>query len=305
VWVTGVSPYAENKTYWNDWLRTSLGVRFDGFRFAVGRSNVGQNTGERYDGLVSPKLGIALGPWADTEFYLNGGLGYHSNDARGILTTVDPSTGAKSGPATPLVRTYGAEVGVRSTWVKGLQSTLAIWWLDTDSELVFTGDAGTTEPSRPGRRYGLEFANYYAPADWLTFDADFSFSHARFRNEDPAGSYIPNSVTTVIAAGATFHEVYGGFFGGPRLRFFGPRALTEDGARFSDSPLLLSAMLGYEVNKNLSVQAEVFNILDRKDDGITYFYTSRLPGESSAGVDDFHFHPVEPLSFRLGFTAQF
>lgn len=303
--VTGVSPYAENKTYWNDWLRTSLGVRFDGFRFDVSQSNVGQNTGERYDGLVSPKLGIVLGPWADTEFYLNGGLGYHSNDARGILTTVDPSTGAKLDPATPLVRTYGAEAGVRSIWVKGLQSTLAIWCLDTDSELVFTGDAGTTEPSRPSRRYGLEFANYYAPADWLTFDADFSFSHARFRNNAPFGNYIPNSVASVIAAGATFHEVAGGFFGGLRLRFFGPRALAEDGVQFSSSTLLLSALLGYEVNKNLSFQAEIFNLFDRKDDGITYFYTSRLPGESSAGVDDFHFHPVEPLSFRLGFTAQF
>lgn len=305
LWVTSVSPYAENKTYWNDWLRTSLGVRFDGFRFAVGNSNIGQNAGERYDGLVSPKFGMVLGPWAHTEFYLNGGLGYHSNDARGVLSTVDPATGAKLASATPLARTYSAEAGVRSTWVKGLQSTLAIWWLDVDSELLFIGDAGATESSRPSRRYGLEFANYYSPTDWLTFDADLSFSHARFRGNDPAGNRIPNSIASVIAAGATFHDVYGGFFGGPRLRFFGPRTLTEDGTRSSSATLLLSAMLGYEVDKSLSFQAEVFNLLDRKDDGITYFYTSRLPRESAAGVDDFHFHPVEPLSFRLGFTLQF
>ncbi|WP_411726822.1 TonB-dependent receptor domain-containing protein [Methyloglobulus sp.] len=306
VWVTSISPYAENKTHWNDWLRTSLGVRFDGFRFDVSNSNVSQNNGERYDGLVSPKLGIVFGPWADTEFYLNGGLGYHSNDARGVLTTVDPATGDKLDSADPLVRTYSAEVGVRSTWVKGLQSTLAIWWLDIDSELLFVGDAGTTVASRPSRRYGLEFANYYSPTDWLTFDADLSFSHSRFRNDVLGeGNHIPNSVETVIAAGATFHDVYGGFFGGPRLRFFGPRTLIEDNSKRSESTLLVSAMLGYEINKNLSFQAEVFNILDRKNDTITYFYTSRLPGENSAGVDDFHFHPVEPLSFRLGFTAKF
>ena len=311
IWVTSISPYAENKTHWNDWLRTSLGVRFDGFRFDVNSNRV-QNSGERYDGLVSPKLGIVFGPWAETEFYLNGGLGYHSNDARGVNTTVDPATGkttdADGNPitkATPLVRTYSAEIGARTTWVKGLQSTLAIWWLDIDSELVFAGDAGTTQISDPSRRYGLEFANYYSPTDWLTFDADLSFSHSRFRNNPKDGNFIPNSVGTVIAAGATFHDVYGGFFGGPRLRFFGPRYLDQTGTKQSQSTLLVSATLGYEVNKNLSFTAEVYNILNRNDANITYFYGSRLPGESANGVDDFHFHPVEPVSFRLGFTAKF
>lgn len=310
--VTSISPYAENKTHWNDWLRTNLGLRFDGFRFDV-KSSQSQNNGERYDGLVSPKLGVVFGPWANTEFYLNGGLGYHSNDARGITTRVDPVTGsatdADGNPitrATPLVRTYSSEIGVRSTWIKGLQSTLALWWLDIDSELLFVGDAGTTEPSRPSRRYGLEFANYYSPTDWLTFDADFSFSHSRFRNNvDGIGNYVPNSVATVIASGATFHDVFGGFFGGPRLRYFGPRALDESGDALSAPTLLLSAMLGYEVNKNLSVQAEAFNLLNRKDAGITYYYASRLPGENQDGVNDYVFHPVEPISFRLGFTAKF
>jgi hypothetical protein len=37
-----------------DWLRTSVGVRFDGFRFDVNDSNISQNNDERYDGLVSP-----------------------------------------------------------------------------------------------------------------------------------------------------------------------------------------------------------------------------------------------------------
>ena len=320
IWVTSISPYAENKTRWNDWFRTSVGVRFDGFRFDVNKSTgtnglLPKNSGERYDGLVSPKLGLVFGPWADTEFYLNGGLGYHSNDARGINTTVDPLTGksfvTENGekvaitPADPLVRTYSAEIGARTTWVKGLQSTLAIWWLDIDSELLFVGDAGTTTASRPSRRYGLEFNNYYSPTDWLTFDADLSFSHARFRNTDPAeGNHIPNSVETVIAAGATFHDVWGGFFGGPRLRFFGPRTLDDTGSKRSESTLLVSGTIGYEVNKNLSFQAEVYNILNREDDGITYFYESR-PTPNGDASNDFHFHPVEPVSFRMGFTAKF
>jgi hydrogenase/urease accessory protein HupE len=305
VWVTSVSPYAENKTRWNDWLRTSLGVRFDGFRFNVAHSNLPENNGNNTDGLASPKLGIVFGPWAETEFYLNGGLGFHSNDARGVNTRIDSKSRETVDQAAPLVRTYGAEVGMRTTWIIGLQSTLAFWWLDIDSELLFVGDAGTTEASRPSRRYGAELANYYSPTDWLTFDADFSFSNSRFRGNDPAGNYIPGSVESVVAAGATFHDLSGGFFGGPRLRYFGPRPLTEDNSVRSEATILLSAMLGYEFNKIWTIQAEMFNLLNRKDSAIDYYYTSRLPGEDAAGVSDIHFHPVEPISFRMGVTVKF
>lgn len=306
VWVTSISPYLENRVHWQKWLRTSLGVRFDGFRFDNSRSNIPQNNGTRYDGLVSPKLSIVFGPWADTELYLNGGLGFHSNDARGINTRIDPASGDAVSRADPLARTYSAETGIRSTWIRGLQSTLTVWWMDLESELVFVGDAGTTEASRPSRRYGLEFTNYYQPVHWLTLDADFSFSHSRFRNTVAGeGNYVPNAVETVIATGATFHDVFGGFYGGPRLRYLGPRALNEDNSSRSDGTILLSAMLGYEVSRSLRIQAEVFNMLNRKDDAITYFYTSRLPGESLAGVNDFHLHPVEPVSFRIGFILNY
>ena len=305
VWVTSASPYAENKTRWNDWLRTSLGLRFDGFRFNVTNSNLSENNGNRTDGLVSPKLGIVFGPWAETEFYLNGGLGFHSNDARGVNTRIDPKSREIVDQAVPLVRTYGAEVGARTSWLEGLQSTLAVWWLDIDSELLFVGDAGTTEASRPSRRYGVEWANYYSPTGWLTFDADLSFSKAHFRGNDPGGNFIPGSIESVIAAGATFHDVYGGFFGGPRLRYFGPRPLIEDNSVRSESTILLSAMLGYEFNKNWTIQAEMFNLLNRKDSAIDYYYLSHLPGEDTAGVNDIHFHPVEPISFRMSVTAKF
>ena len=305
VWVTSASPYAENKTRWNDWLRPSLGVRFDGFRFNVAHSNLPENNGNSTDGLVSPKLGIVFGPWAETEFYLIGGLGFNSNDARGVNTRIDPKSRGTVDQAVPLARTYSAEVGARTTWIRGLQSTLAIWWLDIDSELLFVGDAGTTEASRPSRRYGLEWTNYYSPTGWLIFDADFSFSKTHFRGDDPAVNYIPGSIESVVAAGATFHDLYGGFFGGPRLRYFGPRPLIEDNNVRSDSTTLLSAMLGYEFNKTWMIQAEIFNLLNREDSAIDYYYLSRLTGEDAEGVSDIYFHPVEPINFRMSVTANF
>ena len=312
VWMTSVSPYAENKTRWNDWLRTGLGVRFDGFRFNVTNSNISDNNGNTTDGLVSPKFGIVFGPWADTEYYLNGGLGFHSNDARGVNTRIDPATGKSVDgdgnpikPAVPLARTYGAEVGVRTSWIQGLQSTLSLWWLDIDSELLFVGDAGTTEASRPSRRYGVEWANYYSPNDWLTLDADFSFSKSRFRGDAQEGNHIPGSIESVVASGATFHDLYGGFYGGPRLRYFGPRSLIEDNSVRSKSTVILSAMLGYAFNKNWTVQAEMFNLLNRKDSAIDYYYLSRLPGEDATGINDIHFHPIEPVSFRISVQIAF
>jgi len=302
-----ISPFVENKTRWSEWFRTSAGLRFDAYRFDV-KSDLPVNTGERWANIVSPKGGIVLGPWAKTEFYLNGGLGFHSNDGRGVNTRLDPNTGDPVERAEPLVRTFGSEIGARTTWIPGLQSTVSLWWLDSDSELLFVGDAGNTEAGRPGRRFGLEFANYYSPTKWLTLDADFSFSKSRFNDSAPEGDYIPGSVETVIAAGATVHDL-DGFFGGVRLRYFGPRSLIEDNSIRSPETLLLSASVGYQFNKTWTLSAEVFNLLNRRDSSIDYYYPSRLSGESTGpddgGYNDIHFHPVEPISFRIALTAKF
>ena len=56
----------------------------------------------------------------------------------------------------------GSEIGARTEAIAGLQSSLALWRLDLASELLFVGDAGITEPSRPSRRQGLEWRH-----DWL------------------------------------------------------------------------------------------------------------------------------------------
>jgi hypothetical protein len=299
---TSLGPWVESRVRWGEKFRSVVGVRADYYRFDVDSDNP-VNSGTEGDFIASPKGRLVFGPWNKTEFYISGGLGFHSNDGRGTTTRVDPGTGLPVDRVDPLVRTYGAEVGVRTTAVEGLQSTLAFWWLDIDSELLFIGDAGTTEASRPSRRYGVEFANFYSPTKWLTFDADFSFSHARFRNDDPAGDHIPGSIESVIAAGVTVHNL-GGFFASLRLRYFGARPLIEDDSVRSNETILLSAEAGYRFNPRWTLSVEAFNLLNRKDSDIDYFYESRLAGEG-AGVEDVHFHPVDPISFRVALTARF
>jgi outer membrane receptor protein involved in Fe transport len=263
----------------------------------------GLNSGERDDAIVSPKLTLIAGPWANTELYLQGGLGYHSNDARGVNARVDPITLAAVERADPLVRTEGAEAGVRTSLARGHHGTLSAWWLDIDSELVFVGDAGTTEAGRPSRRFGIELANYWDVNDWLALDADVSWSRARFRDDAPEGRRIPGSIETVVAAGVTLKE-WRGFFGSARLRYFGPRPLIEDDSARSDGTLLASAQLGYRWNERWALTLDVFNLLNRKDSDIDYFYESAI-SPSAPLREERHFHPVEPISARVALSATF
>jgi outer membrane receptor protein involved in Fe transport len=194
-----------------------------------------------------------------------------------------------------------------------LQSTLAFWWLDIDSELVFVGDAGTTEASRPSRRVGLELANYWTPLDWLTLDADLSISRARFRDNDTSlsnpspgasdGNHIPGAIESVVAAGITAHDWHG-HAASLRLRYFGPRPLIEDDSVRSDRTLLLSAGLEWKFWEHWTLSAELFNLLDRHDNDIEYFYESQI-SPSAAPLEQKHVHPVEPISLRVGLTARF
>lgn len=308
VWETSISPYVENKVQWADTFRTVFGLRMDYYYFDVD-SDLSANSGTRDDAIISPKGSLIFGPWAKTEYYLSAGLGFHSNAGRGVTQHVDPKTGDTVEPADPLVRTKGAEIGVRTTVVKGLQSTLALWLLDIDSELIFSGDAGTTEASAPTRRYGIEWTNYYTPIEWLSLDADFSFSHAEFREtvegEGVRGRHIPGAIDSVISTGIAFHQPgERGLFSELRLRFFGPRPLTEDNSIRSKSTSLLSTRVGYNFNKNWTLSVEGFNLLDNRDHEIDYYYPSRLK-EEDAPHNDIHFKPVEPISVRTALTFRF
>ncbi|HEU5124426.1 MAG TPA: TonB-dependent receptor [Verrucomicrobiae bacterium] len=306
---TSVSIYLENRIQWAEKFRTVLGARGDFYNFDVD-STRSENSGDHSAAIGSPKASLIFGPWAKTEVYVQGGLGFHSNDGRGVTTHVDPVTGSNTDadgnrikPADPLVRTYGAEVGIRTTIVPGLQSTLSLWWLDVDSELLFVGDAGATEASRPSRRYGIEFANYYNLTRNLALDADFSFSNAEFRDNDPAGNHIPGSIKSVVAAGISYHAD-NGLFASLRLRYFGPRPLVEDNSFKSHETILLNAQVGYHINRTWTVSAEILNLLDRRDHDIDYAYESRI-SRNARSRTEIHFHPVEPIQIRFALTAKF
>ncbi|MBK8097232.1 MAG: TonB-dependent receptor [Planctomycetes bacterium] len=302
--VTAIGAFAEGSVQWNDWLRTTAGVRGDVQLFEVD-SDLAANSGREADGIVSPKAGLVLGPWSETEIYVNGGTGFHSNDARGVLLRDDPSTpvAGDGSPVDPLVRSRGAEIGIRTTALPGLQSTVSMWALEVDSELLFVGDAGTSEASRASRRHGLEFANWYAVNDWLTFDADLALARSRFRDHAPEGRHIPGAIPVTLAAGVAA-EFGQGWSAALRVRHFGKRPLLEDASVRSSSTTLWNARLGWQIDEQKELALDVLNLFDAEASDIEYFYESQLPGEAGP-VGDVHFHPVEPFSLRLAFTVRF
>ncbi len=316
---TNVAPYFENKVQWLPWFRTVIGFREDFMNFDnknnyTYASNGPQpaDTEDLFRPVPEPKFSLIFGPWTKTEFYLNGGMGYHTDDARGATTHIDPLTGTTTNifgqsilpPARPVAQSEGAEVGVRTLIIPNLQSSLTLWALKLQSEEVFDGDAGTDEPSPWwDLRKGVEFANYYTPTKWLTIDADFADSTAHFIGNPVGGYYVPEAARVVISSGIYVHDVCG-WSSGLRWRYFGPRYLTQDGSVLSPTTSLLYYNLGYKISKNWRIDGDIFNLLNAKADDITYNYQFRLTPNGPDQTGNV-FHPAEPRTFRVALTYNF
>lgn len=294
---TGSGLYLELGSRWSSRVRTELGARADLYTFHV-VSNLAANSGSRTAGIVSPKASIILAVSPSAEVYLSGGLGFHSNDARGTTIRVDPATGDPASRVDPLVRSRGAEFGVRVTPVPQWRSTLALWALNLNSELLFVGDGGATEPTDASHRAGVTWANFYRPIPQLSFDLDLSLARARLSGVPSGQNRIPGALENVVAAGVTWSAAERGPFAALRVRHFGSYPLIEDNSVRAKSATLLNADAGFLVSR-IRVTASILNLLDSKASDIQYYYASRLPGEPVSGVDDVHFHPVEPRQVRV------
>lgn len=343
VWEGSVGVYGDTTLYINEWFRTNFGWRGDVFTASVGSSNPA-NSGTPTAFIASPKASLIFGPFEKTELFLDLGAGFHSNDARSVTITEDPIDPSVRFPASPfLVRTQGAEIGVRTQAIEGLNSSLSLFILDSASEILFQGDVGSTVPSRASRRIGVELTNDYRPVSWLDLGADLAYTTSRFRGFDfeqadafaalagfpdaqignAPGNFIPGAPAIVASAGFTLGEPTG-WFAGLRYRYFGVRPLTED--NFFRSPALgiLNGTLGYRFDTGWLVQLEAFNLTDSRSDQISFAYGSFLrtdslynacfpaSGATSApsavcanGVMDRVLHPVEPLAVRMTIAGRF
>lgn len=302
---SSIGVYGQAEVFWTTWFRSTLGLRADGYLFDVENHTDSGASGTKTDAIVSPKLSLIFGPFAKTELYVSGGTAFHSNDARGVIGGIDPATGESSPPADALVPSRGGEIGVRTSGIPGLVSSIALFYLQSDSELVFVGDAGAVEASGASERYGIEFNNFYRPVPWLTFDADLAVAEARFTDAGPEGDDIPGAIPVSVAAGVAV-DLPSGIFASLRGRYFGRRPLIEEGSVESDESLIFNARVGYRFKKpEIELSVQVLNVFDADDNDIEYFYASRLSGEPAGGVEDIHFRAAEPRAMRISATWRF
>jgi outer membrane receptor protein involved in Fe transport len=334
---SSIGVYAENTLYWTDWLRTTQGWRGDYYDGTVDSIFDANNSGHAKTAIGSPKFRPVLGPFNKTELFFGAGMGFHSNDARGATITETPTDPATKLGASPLlVRTRGAEAGVRTGIVPWLDSSVSLFILDQASELLFSGDAGDTVASRPSERYGFEWTNRYRPVSWVDIEADLAVTRARFIGFDKEqaeiyaqlaadpqsshalignapGNFIPNAPAVVASAGITFGEPVG-WFGTLRWRYLGPSPLAEDGAFRSPPTSIFNARLGYRFENGWRIQIDALNVFNTKTNQINYAYGSLLPTDAlfkqcfpvqiataavcQTGVMDSILHPTEPLAIR-------
>jgi hypothetical protein len=301
-----VGTFADTEIEWSRKVRTTFGLRGDVYHWNV-TSNNPLNSGKDTAGILSPKVSAAFGPWRSTELYANWGLGFHSNSGLGVVLRVDPVTGDPVTPSPAFARANGAEFGVRTVAIKGLQTTATVWYLGFDSELIYVGDSGSTEEGPASRRTGIEITNYIYPHKWVNLDLDLSFSRARFSDVPVGEDFVPGALNRVISAGIAVNPPAGvshGPFGGVRLRHFGPRPLIEDNSVESKATSIVNGEIGYKFSEKVRVTLEGFNIFDAEVSDIDYFFESQLRGEP-APVEDLHFHAAIPRSARVALQVSF
>ena len=290
------SVFAETEIFWNDQLRTTAGIRYDYYNWDVSASAPGSqgDSGSGSDSLVSPKFSMAYAYSEHSELYASYGRGFHSNDVRGVEV--------QDNPVEALVKIDGAELGWRTEVFKDIKLTIAAFYLDTDSELIFVGDAGTTEPSDGAKRIGIELEAFWQISDWLVFDITAAKTRARFKDLPSGQDHVPDAHEVVAGAGLTA-TMPNGFTGSLRVRHFGEAPLDEADSVSKDSTTLVNLGMSYETGP-VTFGVDVLNLFDSQSNDIEFLFESQLQSES-APVEDRHFHPVAPRSLRASIRYQF
>ncbi len=291
-----LAPYLELTTRPLPWIRVEGGLRYERFDFDV-KSRIGGGDGEGDDAVWLPKANVVLSPFSsdgplpsttpelhDLELFLNSGIGFHSNDPRSGV-----------GDERILSRAKGAEIGIRTRVGGRADLAATVFWLSLEDELVFVGDAGTTDSSGPSRRLGVEIATRIDVTDWLTFRGDVAYTSAR-----NAGGPIVQAPRFVGKASLVVER--GGFRAELGARSLGERYATEASRsiRLSDYTVL-DLGLRYRAG-DWEVGLSVENLMDRDWRSSEFLYPSCAPlevGTSLAcptsgggpGIEDRHFTP--------------
>jgi outer membrane receptor protein involved in Fe transport len=290
-----VSPFVKLDLAPLDKVRLVAGARGDVFTFDVTEhvnTTGGRLTGEVTRARPNVKANLIVGPWADTELFGNFGTGFHSNDARAVIS--NPKL-----EALPPARGY--EFGLKSRVLPRTEVFATYWVLDLASELVFLGDDGTTEARGRTRREGIEVGTKIKLLDWLSFTGDFTYtSKAEFVD---TGLPIPLAPIWTGRADLTARLPFG-LSSSLEMRHVGPRVADDFGHETARGYTILNSTTRYRY-KSFEAFFTVENLTNTDWREAQFFFTSRLRGEPAAGIGDIHFTPGTPRSFFGGIAYHF
>jgi outer membrane cobalamin receptor len=286
--------------YWNqlveltDKLQVNGGLRYDLFRFGYKDLLAGaEKFTYQNRNILSPKLNFNYVINPTVKLFLNNGIGFHSNDARVILTNEAKDI---------LHRVYATDLGAIFKPGKNLLVKTAIWHLLSEQEFVYVGDAGIIEPGGRTRRMGVDVSARYQFTNWLYGDADINLTKARAIGEAKGENYIPLAPSFTSIGGLTA-KLKNGFNASLRYRLIGDRPANETNAVTAQGYMLADAVLSYQWKK-FEFQLSAENILNSKWREAQFDTKSRLSNEPLP-VSEIHYTPGTPRFIKGGISFSF
>jgi outer membrane receptor protein involved in Fe transport len=200
-------------------------------------------------------------------------------------------------PALPTARGY--EFGVKTSAIPRVELSVTYWVLDLASELVFSGDAGTTEARGSSHREGWEFVTRIRLLDWLTFSGDVTTSHAVFDD----GQAVPLAPRVTARADLTARLPFG-LDTSATMRHLSDRFADEARQQTARGYTVLDLAARYR-SRLIEPFVSIENVTNADWREAQFAFASRLPGEPAGGVQDVHFTPGTPRTVLGGIAVRF
>jgi hypothetical protein len=275
-------------------FKISPAVRVDYFKFLYNDNlNTSYETLSKTKAVINPKLNFLYAQNDNLQWFLKSGIGFHSNDARIIL---------QQNADKILPRAYGADFGNIWKPTKNLVLNTAAWYLLSEEEFVYVGDAGIVEPSGKSERFGLDLGLRYQLSDNVFFDTDATMTKARSLENLVGEDYIPLAPSFTMSGGLSISNL-GNFSGGFRYRYLADRPANEDNSITAKGYFVSDFNINYKM-KDITFGVSIENLFDVAWNETQFATESRLQNEINS-VEEIHFTPGTPFFAKATISYQF
>lgn len=262
-------------------------IRFDYFVFNYNDALLSiYETQSKTKSILSPKFNLLYNQSNRLQFYLKTGKGFHSNDTRVVIA----QNGKEILPAA-----YSADLGFIWKPYSKMLINVAYWNLFLEQEFVYVGDEGIVEPSGKTNRQGVDLSLRYQPLDWLFWDFDANYTHARAIDEPKGNNYIPLAPDFTLVSGLNFMHP-SGFYGGFNVKYLKNRPANEDNSIVAEGYTVFDFNSGYQW-RNIDFGIQIQNLFNAEWNETQFATESRLENEIYP-VEEIHFIPGTPFFIK-------